>query len=171
MFHESCRDHELIGFGIDSGIEAIASIVIVWRFTGKRTLSETAERRAQKLVAVSFFLLAPYVAVEAVRNLVGGEHPSTSYVGIALSVGAIITMIPLGLAKKRLGDALGSRATSGEGTQNLLCAYLALAVLVGLLANTLFGFWWLDPVVALGIAVVAIQEGREAWEGEEDDED
>jgi divalent metal cation (Fe/Co/Zn/Cd) transporter len=110
----------LIGFGIDSGIEAIASIVIVWRFTGKRTLSETAERRAQKLVAVSFFLLAPYVAVEAVRNLVGGAHPSTSYVGIALSVGAIITMIPLGLAKKRLGDALGSRATSGEGTQNLL---------------------------------------------------
>ncbi|MCA1729918.1 MAG: hypothetical protein LC751_11085, partial [Actinobacteria bacterium] len=82
---------------------------------------------------------------------------------------AILTMIPLGLAKKRLGEQLESRATAGEGTQNLLCTYLAVAVLVGLLANTLFGIGWLDSIVALGIAVVAVQEGREAWEGEDDE--
>ena len=159
----------LIGFGIDSAIEAIASIIVVWRFTGRRTLSETAEARAQKLVAVSFFLLAPYIAVEAVTALVNSDHASTSYLGIGLSVGSIVTMIPLGLIKRRLGERLGSRATAGEGTQNLLCAYLAIGVLVGLLANTLFGAWWLDPIVALVIAAVAVLEGREAWEGEDDD--
>ena len=159
----------LIGFGIDSAIEAIASIIVVWRFTGRRTLSETAEGRAQKLVAISFFLLAPYIAVEAVRALINTDHPSTSYLGIALSIGSIVTMIPLGLIKRRLGERLGSRATAGEGTQNLLCAYLAIAVLAGLLANTLFAAWWLDPIVGLIIAAVAIQEGREAWEGEDDD--
>jgi divalent metal cation (Fe/Co/Zn/Cd) transporter len=88
----------LVGFGIDSAIEAI---IIVWRFSGKRTLSETSERRAQKLVAISFFLLAPYVAIEAIRNHLSGEHPDTSYVGIVLSIGAILTMILLGFAKKR----------------------------------------------------------------------
>jgi divalent metal cation (Fe/Co/Zn/Cd) transporter len=160
----------LIGFGIDSAIEAVASIIIVWRFSGTRTLSATSEGRAQRLVAISFFLLAPYIAVEAIRALVNNEHPDTSYLGMALSVGSIVTMIPLGLVKRRLGEKLGSRATAGEGTQNLLCAYLAAAVLVGLLANTLFGAWWLDPVVALIIAAVAVQEGREAWEGEDDDD-
>ena len=135
----------LIGFGIDSAIEAIASIIIVWRFTGTRTLSATSEGRAQKLVAISFFLLAPYIAIEAIRALADSDHPDTSYLGIALSLGAIATMLPLGLVKRRLGEDLGSRATSGEGTQNLLCAYLAAAVLVGLLANTWFGAWWLDP--------------------------
>jgi divalent metal cation (Fe/Co/Zn/Cd) transporter len=161
----------LIGFGIDSAIEAIASIIVVWRFTGQRTLSETAERRAQKLVAISFFLLAPYIAVESIRTLINSDHASTSYLGIALTIGSVITMIPLGLAKHRLGKQLDSRATAGEGTQNLLCAYLAIAVLVGLLANTLFSVWWLDPIAGLLIAAVAIQEGREAWEGEEDEDD
>lgn len=157
----------LVGFGIDSAIEAVASIIIIWRFTGSRTLSETSERRAQQLVAVSFFLLAPYVAIEAVRSLIAGDHPSTSYLGIGLTLGSLTFMPALGLAKKRIGARLGSAATAGEGTQNLLCAYLAVGVLVGLLANTLFGLWWLDPVIALGIAAVAVKEGREAWEGEE----
>jgi divalent metal cation (Fe/Co/Zn/Cd) transporter len=157
----------LIGFGIDSAIEAFASVIIVWRFTGARTLSEHAERRAQKLVALSFFLLAPYVAFEAIQSLVASEQPETSYLGIGIAVASAVTMPYLGITKKRIGRRLGSRATEGEGTQNLLCAYLAVAVLVGLLANTLFGLWWLDPVVALVIAVVALQEGREAWEGEE----
>ena len=157
----------LVGFGIDSAIEAVASIIIIWRFTGSRALSETSERRAQQMVAVSFFLLAPYVAIEAVRNLIAGDHPSTSYLGIGLTLGSLTFMPVLGIAKKRLGAKLGSAATAGEGTQNLLCAYLAVGVLAGLLANTLFGLWWLDPAIALAIAAVAVKEGREAWEGEE----
>jgi len=158
----------LIGFGIDSGIEAIASIIIVWRFTGARTLSEEAERRAQKLVAVSFFILAPYIAVEATRALIGANEAETSWLGIGITAASLLTMPPLGIAKKRLGARLGSAATASEGTQNLLCAYLAAAVLVGLLGNTLFGLWWLDPVVALGIAVIAVREGVESWRGEEE---
>lgn len=156
----------LLGFGIDSAIEGVASAIIIWRFTGRRRVSEQAEERAQTLVAISFFLLAPYVAQDAVRTLLGGEHPSTSWVGIGLSISSIVVMPLLGRAKQRIGAQLGSAATTGEGTQNLLCAYLAAGVLAGLLANTLFGLWWLDPAVALGIAALAVREGREAWEGE-----
>ena len=156
----------LIGFGIDSAIEGLASLVIVWRFSGSRRFSERAETRAQKLVAVQFFLLAPYVAVEALRTLATGHHPEVSWLGIGLSVSSLVGMPILGIAKMRLADQLGSAATKGEGRQNLLCSYLAAALLVGLLGNALAGLWWLDPVVALAIAAVAVQEGREAWRGE-----
>ena len=156
----------LIGFGIDSAIEGFASLVIVWRFTGSRLLSEAAETRAQKLVAVQFFLLAPYVTAEAIHKLVTAEHPQTSWLGIALVASSAIGMPFLGIAKRRLADKLGSPATRGEGTQNLLCAYLAVAVLVGLLGNTLFGLWWLDPVAALFIAGVAVKEGLASWRGD-----
>ena len=156
----------LLGFGIDSAIEGLASVIIIWRFTGHRRLSEQAEQRAQKLVAFQFFLLAPYVAQDAVRALLAGDRPSTSWLGIALAVSSVVIMPVLGRAKQRIGARLGSAATAGEGTQNLLCAYLAAGVLVGLLANTLLGLWWLDPVVALGIAALAVREGREAWQGD-----
>ena len=156
----------LIGFGIDSAIEGFASAIIVWRFTGSRMLSTPAEGRAQKLVAVQFFLLAPYVAFEAVHALVTGERPETSWLGIALTTSSVIGMPLLGIAKVRLAQQLGSAATKGEGNQNLLCAYLAAAVLAGLLGNTLFGAWWLDPVAALVIAGVAVREGLETWRGE-----
>ncbi len=156
----------LTGFGIDSAIEGLASVIVIWRFTGSRGLSEEAEERAQKLVAVSFFLLAPYVAAQAISDLAGGDHPETSYVGIGLSLGSLIFMPLLGRAKQKLGARLGSAATAGEGAQNMLCAYLAAGVLVGLLANLLLGWWWLDPVVALGISGLAVKEGREAWRGE-----
>lgn len=157
----------LIGFGIDSGIEGIASVIIIWRFWGHRALSETSERRAQRLVAVSFFLLAPYVAVEATRTLITGSEPETSWLGIGLTIGSVIFMPLFGIAKRRVGAALGSAATAGEGTQNILCAYLSVAVLVGLGANALLGWWWADPVAALVIGVVAMREGVEAWRGEE----
>jgi divalent metal cation (Fe/Co/Zn/Cd) transporter len=156
----------LVGFGIDSAIEGLASVIVIWRFTGTRTHSDAAERRAQKLVAISFFMLAPYVAQDAIRTLIAGDHPETSWVGVGLAVGSVILMPMLGRAKLRVGSALDSAATAGEGTQNMLCAYLAAGVLVGLLANTLLGLWWLDPGVALGIAAVAIKEGRETWRGE-----
>ena len=155
----------LIGFGIDSAIEGVASLVIVWRFTGSRLRSEHAERRAQKLVAIQFFLLAPYVTAEAIHKLVTAERAETSWLGIALATTSLIGMPLLGTAKRRLADQLGSVATRGEGTQNILCAYLAAAVLVGLLGNTLFGLWWLDPAAALVIAGIALKEGRESWHG------
>jgi len=156
----------LVGFGLDSAIEGFASVIIVWRFTGHRVFSQAAEDRAQKLVAVQFFLLAPYVAFESVKTLVAGDHPEVSWVGIGLSVGSVVLMPMLAVAKQRLADQLGSAATAGEGRQNMLCAYLAGALLVGLLGNALVGGWWLDPAVGLLIAAVAVKEGREAWRGE-----
>jgi len=156
----------LLGFGLDSAIEALASIIIVWRFSGTRTLSQTAERRAQIAVAISFFLLAPYIAYDAISKLAVGDHADTTWAGIALSAFSVAWMPVLGMMKKRLGALLGSPATAGEGTQNLLCAYLAAGVLAGLLANTLLGWWWLDPVIGLGIAALAIREGTESWRGE-----
>jgi divalent metal cation (Fe/Co/Zn/Cd) transporter len=156
----------LVGFGIDSAIEGFASAIIVWRFTGNRMFSESAERRAQKLVAIQFFVLAPYVGFESVKALVEGERPDVSVLGIALSASSVVIMPYLGIVKQRLADRLGSAATKGEGRQNMLCAYLAGALLIGLLGNALFGAWWLDPVVGLLIAAVAVKEGVEAWRGE-----
>lgn len=156
----------LIGFGIDSAIEGFASLVIVWRFTGARLLSETAERRAQVLVAIQFFLLAPYVGYEALDSLISDERPDRSYIGIGLAGASLVVMPLLGRAKERIGERMGSVATRGEGQQNLLCAYLSAALLAGLLGNALLGLWWLDPAAALVIAGVAIKEGLEAWRGE-----
>lgn len=156
----------LIGFGIDSAIEGFASLAIVWRFTGSRIHSERAENRAQKFVAAQFFLLAPFVAFEASRDLLKGSPPDASWIGIALTTTSLIGMPLLGRAKQRLGQQLGSSATYGEGTQNLLCAYLAGAVLVGLLANAVLGAWWLDPVAALVVAGIAVVEGRRTLQGE-----
>jgi divalent metal cation (Fe/Co/Zn/Cd) transporter len=157
----------LVGFGLDSAIEGMASVVIIWRFWGARALSETAERRAQKVVAVLFFILAPYVAVESVRALVTGHEAETSWLGIGLTIASAALMPVFGIAKQRVGARLGSAATKAEGTQNMLCAYLSLAVLVGLLGNALVGAWWLDPLAGLLIAYVAVREGRESWNGEE----
>jgi divalent metal cation (Fe/Co/Zn/Cd) transporter len=157
----------LIGFGFDSAIEGLASVVIIWRFWGARALSEAAERRAQKLVAVQFFILAPYVAIEAIRALVTVSEAETSWLGIGLTIASAALMPAFAIAKRRVGARLGSAATRAEGAQNLLCAYLSLAVLAGLLGNTLAGWWWLDPVAALFIAYVAVREGLESWRGEE----
>lgn len=156
----------LIGFGIDSAIEGVASLVIVWRFTGARMLSHAAEERAQKLVAIQFFILAPYVGFEAIRHLAGAEHPEISVLGMVLTVTSLVGMPILGVAKQRLATTLGSSATRGEGAQNLICAYLAGAVFLGLAGNALFGWWWLDPIAALAIAGVAVKEGVETWKGE-----
>jgi divalent metal cation (Fe/Co/Zn/Cd) transporter len=156
----------LIGFGLDSAIEGFASVIIIWRFTGHRVFSHDAEERAQKLVAVQFFLLAPYVGVESVRALVNGERPDATLVGILLALSSMVLMPVLGIAKQRLADQLGSAATKGEGRQNMLCAYLAGALLIGLVGNALAGAWWLDPAVGLLIAALAVKEGQEAWRGE-----
>ena len=156
----------LQAFGISSAVEGLASVIVIWRFTGARTLSESSERRAQKLVAVSFWLLVPYIGAEAIYKLLTSAQPETSYLGIGLTISSLLVMPVLGMVKQQLGVKLDSAATAGEGTQNMLCAYLAAAVLVGLLANTLFSVWWLDPIAALAVAALAVKEGRESWKGE-----
>jgi divalent metal cation (Fe/Co/Zn/Cd) transporter len=156
----------LIGFGADSLIEALAGGVVLWLFTGKRLGSSRAERRAQQLIAVSFFLLAGYVGVEALRTLVNVDHPSASWVGIGLAAFTAATMPLLAYAKRRLGNQLHSAATVKEAAQTQLCAYLSIALLLGLGANALAGWWWADPLTALFIAAVALKEGRESWRGE-----
>jgi divalent metal cation (Fe/Co/Zn/Cd) transporter len=156
----------LVGFGLDSAVEGFASTIIIWRFSGSRVFSQSAEHRAQRLVAIQFFILAPYVGIESVRTLADGPHADVSPVGIALSIFSLITMPMLGIAKQRIADEIGSAATKGEGRQNMLCAYLAGALLIGLVGNAAFGAWWLDPIVGLLIAGVAVKEGLEAWRGD-----
>jgi divalent metal cation (Fe/Co/Zn/Cd) transporter len=156
----------LIGFGADSLVEAVAGFVVVWLFTGDRRGSRQAERRAQRLIAISFYVLAAYVSVEAVRTLIAADEPEASWVGIALATVTAPTMPLLARAKRRVGEQLGSSATVKEGAQNMVCAYLSVALLAGLLANALLGWWWADPAAALAIAFVAVKEGRESWRGE-----
>jgi len=154
----------LIGFGADSVIESVAGFVVLWRFATSRP---GAERRAQRLIAISFYVLAAYITVDAVRALVLADEPAVSWVGIGLAAVTAVTMPPLAIAKARVGAALSSSATASEGRQNMLCAYLSLGLLVGLGLNAAFGLWWADPLVALGIAAVAVREGRESWRGED----
>jgi divalent metal cation (Fe/Co/Zn/Cd) transporter len=156
----------LIGFGADSLIEALAGFVIVWLFTGGRGASVQAERRAQQLIAVSYFVLASYIGVESIRDLIGGHHPDPSWVGIGLAAFTAPTMPLLAMAKRRVGHKLGSSATVSEAQQNQICAYLSIALLIGLLANALAGWWWADPAAALVIGAVAAREGIESWGGE-----
>ncbi|HEY4865793.1 MAG TPA: cation transporter [Candidatus Dormibacteraeota bacterium] len=156
----------LVGFGADSLIEALAGFVVIWRFARRRSESAAAERRAQQLVAISFFLLAAYVVGDTVRTLAGASHPQVSWPGIALAAFTAVTMPLLAMAKRRVGRQLDSAATVSEGSQNMVCAYLSVALLVGLGANAAFGAWWADSLAALVIAGVAIREGIESWRGD-----
>jgi divalent metal cation (Fe/Co/Zn/Cd) transporter len=156
----------LVGFGADSLIEAFAGVVVIWLMAESRAASPAAELRAQRLIAASFAVLAAYIGVEAVRDLVAGHHPEGSWVGIGLATVTLATMPPLAHAKRRVAEQLGSSATASESRQTTLCAYLSAALLVGLLANAALGWWWADPVTALVIAGAAVREGRDAWRGE-----
>jgi divalent metal cation (Fe/Co/Zn/Cd) transporter len=156
----------LIAFGADSLIEVFAGSVVLWRFGARRAGSGAAELRAQRLIAASFFVLAAYVSVESVRTLVTEHHPESSWVGIGLAAFTAATMPFLALAKRRVGVRLGSRATASEGAQNMLCAYLSVALLAGLLLNAAAGWWWADPAAALVVAAVAVREGVHGWQGE-----
>jgi len=156
----------LIGFGADSLIEALAGGVVLWLFTGKRRGSGSAERRAQQLVALSFFVLAAYVAIESLRSLITAHEPQPSWLGIGLALFTAPTMPLLAAWKRRVGRRLNSAAAVKEAQQTQLCAYLSVALLVGLGLNALLGWWWADPAAALVIAAVALREGRESWRGE-----
>lgn len=157
----------LTGWALGSVPEGLASAMVLWRFTGWRTLSDTAERRAQRGVALSFWLTAPYIAAESVHHFLGGHHAHTSLIGIALTTVALILMPTLGRAKHILAVRLGSAATAGEGTQNYLCGAMAVGVLLGLLVTARWsGGWWFDPAIGLVIAVVAVWQGVRSWRGE-----
>jgi divalent metal cation (Fe/Co/Zn/Cd) transporter len=155
----------LIGWALGSVIEGLASVIVIWRFTGARTFSPAAESRGRRTVAVSFFLLAPYIGVAAVRALAGHHVPAPGVLGMTITAGSVVFMPALGAAKRRLAARLGSGATAGEGMQNLLCAAQGGAVLLGLAATAAWGWRWLDPVIALALAAWAIGAGITTWRG------
>lgn len=155
----------LIGFGLDSIIEVASATAVAWQFSGRDP--EARERTALKIIAVSFFVLAAYVTVESVRALFGADPAEHSTVGIVLASVSLLVMPFLSHAQRRAGRELGSASAVADSKQTLLCTYLSGVLLVGLLLNSLFGWYWADPVVALVIAAVAVKEGREAWRGEQ----
>jgi divalent metal cation (Fe/Co/Zn/Cd) transporter len=154
----------LIGFGLDSTVEVMSAIVIVWQFRG---LAEDRERRALKLIAVSFFALAAYVGVQAIIDLLRTSEPQSSTVGIGLAIASLIVMPMLARAKRRNGNAMGSATVVADSNQTKLCAYLSAILLAGLILNATAGWWWADPLAALAIAGLAVNEGREAWRGDD----
>ena len=158
----------LVGFGFDSMIEAFAASVVVWQLKGSS--SEEREHRALRMIAVTFFVLAAYVTLESVRDLLSHEEPSQSTVGIVLAIVSLIVMPTLGLLKRKTGEAMNSRVLIADSAETFLCSWLSGILLLGLVLNATVGWWWADPVAALGIAWLALREGREAWSGEHDDE-
>jgi divalent metal cation (Fe/Co/Zn/Cd) transporter len=158
----------VIVWASSSFVEGVASIIVIWRFTGSRTLSESSERVAQRLVAGSFLLLVPFFVYEAIYRLIVGSDASSSVLGIAVTASAIVLMPGLGWIKLRLGRQLGSGATSGEGVQNLMCAVQATAALIALVAASA-GLSVLDPIAALVVAGIAANESVELWKGDADD--
>jgi divalent metal cation (Fe/Co/Zn/Cd) transporter len=156
----------LLGFGLDSLIELASAGTILWLYSGSRRRRHDAERRAQQLVAGCFGLLAVYLLFDAIDTLASGSHPETSWPGALVAVGAIVFMPLLARAKTQVATELGSAATAGDAAQSWLCAIAAAGVLVSIAANAALGWWWLDPIIGLGIAELAVHEGRKAWAGE-----
>jgi divalent metal cation (Fe/Co/Zn/Cd) transporter len=154
----------LVGFGLDSIVEVSSGLIVLWQF--RHPLPESRERRALRLMALSFFALAAYVTVESLRALVGGHEPEPSPVGIGLAATSLAVMPFLSWAQRRTGRSLGSNAVVADSTQTLLCTYLSAVLLGGLVLNATLGWSWADPLAGLVIAGVAVREGREAWRGE-----
>jgi divalent metal cation (Fe/Co/Zn/Cd) transporter len=154
----------LVGFGLDSVVEVSSGLIVLWQF--RHRLPESRERQALRLMALSFFALAGYVAVESVRALLAGAEPDSSPVGIGLALASLAVMPFLSWAQRRTGRALGSQAVVADSTQTLLCTYLSAVLLAGLLLNAWLGWSWADPLAGLVIAGVALREGVQAWRGE-----
>jgi divalent metal cation (Fe/Co/Zn/Cd) transporter len=157
----------LLGFGLDSFIEVSSALVVIWQF--RSPVPEARERLAMRGIAVSFFGLATWITVDAVRSLVAADRPDPSPLGIGVAAASVVVMPLLVAAKRRTGRELGSATVLADSMQTLLCTWLSAAVLVGLLLNAALGWWWADPVAGLVIAAVALREGREAWRGKADD--
>jgi len=154
----------LVGFGLDSIVEVSSGLIILWQF--RHRLPESREQQALRLIALSFFALAGYVAQDSVRALISGADPEASPVGIALAATSLVVMPWLSWAQRRTGRALHSNAVVADSSQTLLCTYLSAVLLGGLVLNATLGWGWADPVAGLVIAAVALKEGRDAWRGE-----
>lgn len=162
----------LLGFGIDSFVESASGGILIWRLLAeKRTADhhavERLDRRARRLVAISLFALALYVAIDASFSLWRAERPGASPVGIVVTIFSILVMVWLARAKRRAAAALGSRALEADAFQATACWWLSLITLAGIGLNVAFGWWWADPVAALGMALLLIREGAEAWRGKD----
>ncbi len=155
----------LIGFGLDSVVEASSASILVWRLTSERRgrHADTLERPAIRAVAVAFWALATYVAARASFDLINGSEPEESMVGIVLASVSLVGMPALAWAKRRASKRLGSHALHADARQTVLCSYLSAALLIGLVANAALGWWWADPASALVIAVLAAREGYQLW--------
>ena len=157
----------LVGFGLDSVVEVSSAGVIAWRLSrhgADDVANERAEKRAVRLIALTFFAIAVYVTYDSVAKLLGlGEQPEHSPVGLALVALSLVVMPMLAWAKRRVAAGLGSVALKADAAETQVCTYLSGVVLVGLAANSLFGWWWMDPLAGLGVAALAVKEGREAW--------
>jgi divalent metal cation (Fe/Co/Zn/Cd) transporter len=162
----------LLSYGLDSGIESLSGGIVLWRLLAEQRDSERAhmvERRALKLIGLTFFVLAAFVAVESTLSLVNNERPDTSVVGIVLTALSMIAMPVLAFRKRAVGVEMGSPALIADSQQTFACVYLSAVVLAGLALNALLGWWWADPVAALAVVIFLIQEGREAFGGEDGD--
>lgn len=154
----------LIGFGLDSVVEVSSGLVILWQFWHR--VPADRERRALRLIALSFFALSAWVTWEAVQALVQRDAPEASPVGIGLALASLVVMPFLSRAQRRTGRALHSASVVADSNQTRLCAYMSAVLLAGLALNAAFGWWWADPVAALAIAAIAVKEGRQTWRGE-----
>jgi divalent metal cation (Fe/Co/Zn/Cd) transporter len=164
----------LLGFGIDSFVESASGSILIWRLLAERHATdseriELVEQRARRLVAASLVFLAAYIAWDALTSIVAGERPQPSLVGIVLATVSLVVMWWLARAKRRVGGALGSRAMTADAFQTDACFWLSLFLLAGIGANALFGFWWADPIAALGMTAFIGREAVEAWRGDDDD--
>ena len=163
----------LLGFGLDSFVESASGAVLIWRLQAERTGRvnsediEALDQRAHKLVGISLFLLAAYVAGDALVTLYEGDRPDASLVGIVLTSLSIGVMLWLARAKREAAHALGSRALAADAFQTTACWWLSIVVLGGIGLNALFGWWWADPLAALGMTWFLVREGREAWRGDD----
>ena len=155
----------LIGFGLDSVVEVSASLIVTWRLAAERRggCTQDTDRRATQAIAISFFALAGYVGLDAISRLVNGDRPDATLVGIVLTAVSLTVMPFLARAKRRVAPALGSRAQEAEADQTRLCAYMSAVVLIGLVANSALGWWWADPLAAIGIATLALFEAVRTW--------
>jgi divalent metal cation (Fe/Co/Zn/Cd) transporter len=157
----------LTGFGLDSVIEFFAAIIVVWQLRGEAA-GQQRETRAVRLIAVTFFALAGYLAAESIHDLVTHARPGESIAGLAITAAALVVMPGLAVAKRRTGQALGNRTLITESAETAFCAYTSAATLAGVGLNTWLGWWWADPAAALVIAALAVKEGLEAWHGDDD---
>jgi divalent metal cation (Fe/Co/Zn/Cd) transporter len=157
----------LVGFGFDSSIEGFAASVVLWQLRSGE--NEERKKRALRLIASTFFVLAAYVIFESLRDLVTSAEPESSMVGIVVALVSIIVMPALGFAKKHVAETMGSAVLRADAAETFLCSWLSIILLGGLVLNATVGWWWADPIAALGIASLALREGWEAWSGEGDD--